>query len=90
MLQKRRLITYPAIPKVDKNILLASALPPRSLKEKQDQPQFVILGRSGRHLRTIYGATVKVVMLHFDNEFILYFIHSVGTTIENMRVNSIE
>ena len=62
VVQKRRLITYPAIPKLDKNMLLASALPPRSLSEKQNQPQFMAMKRSGRSLRTLYGASVKVYL----------------------------
>ena len=45
-------------------MLLASALPPRSLREKQIQPQFVVMERSGRHLRTLYGANVKVCLVN--------------------------
>ena len=41
-------------------MLLASALPPRSLNEKEKQPQFSVMKRTGRYMRTLYGSQVKV------------------------------
>merc|ERR1711874_685267 len=58
VVQKRHLISYPAIPKIDKAMLLEYALPPRPLQEKKTNPKFTAMSRSGRYLRTIYGASI--------------------------------
>ena len=58
--QKGQVTCYPTIPKIDKSTLLASTLPPRSLDEKAKQPQFSVMKRSGRYMRSLYGSQVKV------------------------------
>ena len=58
--QKGQVTCYPVIPKIDKSTLLASALPPRSLDEKAKKPQFSVVKRSGRYMRSLYGSQVKV------------------------------
>ena len=75
MQQKGQIICFPAVPKLDKNMLLASALPPRSLNEKEKQPQFSVMKRTGRYMRTLYGSQVKVKIYyppfryyHLDNK----------------------
>ena len=65
VVQKRHLISYPAIPKIDKARSLECALPPRPLQEKKTNPKFTVMSRSGRYLRTIYGASIHVCLLHF-------------------------
>ena len=65
VVQKRHLISYPAITKIDKAKLLECALPPRPLQEKKTNPKFTAMSRSGRYLRTIYGASIHVCLLHF-------------------------
>ena len=67
VVQKRNLISYPAIPKIDKAMLLECALPPRTLQEKKTNPKFTVMSRSGRYLRTIYGASILVCLLHFEH-----------------------
>ena len=67
VVQKRHLISYPAIPKIDKAMLLECALPPRPLQEKKTNPKFTVMSRSGRYLRTIYGASILVCHLHFGH-----------------------
>ena len=67
VVQKRHLISYPAIPKIDKALLLECALPPRTLQEKKTNPKFTAMSRSGRYLRTIYGASILVCLLHFGH-----------------------
>ena len=67
VVQKRHLISYPAIPKIDKALLLECALPPRTLQEKKTNPKFTVMSRSGRYLRTIYGASILVCLLHFGH-----------------------
>ena len=63
--QKRQISCYPAIQKLDKNMLLASSLPPRSMNDKTMRPQFSVMKRSGRYIRTLYGSQVKVSFLNY-------------------------
>ena len=84
VLQKRHLISYPAIPKIDKAMLLECALPPRTLQEKKTNPKFTVMSRSGRYLRTMYGASIHVCLLH-STHLITYKYYAINYCVPSNR-----